>query len=85
MNRLRPLLARIIDPAQGAFVPKRWISKNIVLAQEVVHSFKSTKRRKGYVGFKLDFHKAYDCLEWDFILAALKALSFNQKSLQLIH
>ncbi len=33
VNRLRPLLARIIDPAQSAFVPKRWISENIVLAQ----------------------------------------------------
>ena len=37
------------------------------------------------MGFKLDFHKAYNCLECDFILAALKALGFNQKSLQLIH
>ncbi len=63
VSRLRPLLHRIIDPAQAAFVPNRWITENMVLAQEVVHSFKKSKKRKGSVGFKIDFHKAYDSLE----------------------
>lgn len=85
VNRLRPLLAKIIDPAQSAFVPKRWITENVVIAQEIVHSFKNTKKKKGFVGFKLDFHKAYDSLEWNFIMAVLKALGFNQYSSQLIH
>lgn len=75
---MRPLLAKIIDPAQAAFVPKRLIAENVVLAHEVVHSFKQTKRKKGYVGFKLDFHKAYDCLEWDFIITSLRTFGFSQ-------
>ena len=63
VNRLRPLLSRIIDPSQSTFVPNRWIIENVLVVQEVVHSFKKSQRKKGFVGLKLDFHKAYDCLE----------------------
>ena len=35
--RLRQILPKLIDPAQAAFVPERWIAENVVLAQEVVH------------------------------------------------
>ena len=85
VNRLRPLLAKIIDPAQSAFVPNRWIAKNVALAQEVVHSFRKTKKKNGYVGFKLDFHKAYDRLEWNFIITVLRTLGFDQAVINLIH
>ena len=45
--RLRPLLAKLIEPSQAAFVPDRWIAGNVVLAQEVLHSFNKIKRNKG--------------------------------------
>ena len=85
VNRLRPLLPKIIDPSQAAFVPGRWIGENVALAQEIVHSFKQSKKRKGSVGFKLDFHKAYDSLEWTFILRVLKVVGFDQKVINLIY
>ncbi len=83
--RLRPILPKLIDPSQTAFVPKRWIAENMVLAQEVVHSFNQMKRKKGYVGFKLNFKKAHDSLEWEFILSMLRAMGFDQKVIMLIH
>ena len=55
--RLRPLLDKLIDPAQVAFVPNRNIAENVLLAQEVVHSFSTTKKKKGFVGLKLDFQR----------------------------
>lgn len=85
VNRMRPLLSKIIDPSQAAFVLDRWIVENMILAQEVVHSFKNMKRKKGFVGFKLDFHKAYDCLEWEFITTVLEALGFDHWFINLIH
>lgn len=84
MNHLRPLPSRLIDPAQAAFVPNRSISENVVLAQEIVHSFKNMKRKRGYVGVKIDFNKAYDKREWSFLEAVLKAFGFNVKVVGLI-
>ncbi len=46
VNRLRPLLPKIIEPTQTAFVPGRWIIENVVLAQEIVHCFSQSKRKK---------------------------------------
>ena len=85
VSRLRPFLHRIIDPAQAAFVPNHWITENVVLAQEVVHSFKKSKKRKESVGFKIDFHKAYDSLEWDFIYKVLAMVGFDRNFIGLIH
>uniref|UniRef100_A0A2N9G7V8 Reverse transcriptase domain-containing protein n=1 Tax=Fagus sylvatica TaxID=28930 RepID=A0A2N9G7V8_FAGSY len=79
------LIPKRLDPSQTAFVPKRWIAENMVLAQEVVHSFNQMKRKKGYVGFKLNFKKAHDSLEWEFILSMLRAMGFDQKVIMLIH
>ena len=59
VNRIRSILSKVIDPTQAAFVPHRWITKNVILAQEVVHNFKKKKRNYGLVGLKIDFHKAY--------------------------
>ena len=84
VNKLRPLLSQIIDSSQSAFVPNRWIIENVVLAQEVVHSFKQRKRKKGFMGLKLNFHKAYDYLEWEFICRVLMALGFDSAVVNLI-
>ena len=83
--RLRPLLDKLIDLAQVAFVPNRNIAENILLAQEVVHSFSTTKKKKGFMGLKLDFQKAYDRLEWPFLVQVLKNFGFHQKFINLIY
>ena len=85
VNRLRPLLSKIVDPAHVAFMPNRWITENMALAQEVVHSFKKTQKKKGFLGVKLDFQKAYDRLEWNFLIIVLKAFGFSAKFTSLIH
>ena len=78
VGRLRPFLDKMVDSAQVAFVPSRCITKNIVLAQEIVHSFRHMKRKKGFLGVKIDFQKAYDRMEWGFIQRVLKAFGFNE-------
>ena len=75
----------MIDPAQVAFVPHRWIAENVVIAQEVMHSFKKTKKKKGFLGIKIDFQKAYDRMEWKFLSLTLKAFGFSNKFTNLIH
>lgn len=84
VSRLRPLQDKLVDSSQVAFVPNRWITKNVVLAQEVIHSFKLMKRKRGYLGVKLDFKKAYDRMEWSFLDKVLRAYGFSDKVVHLL-
>lgn len=47
VNRLRPLLESIVGPFQSSFIPGRSTSDNIILAQEVISSMRSSKAKKG--------------------------------------
>ena len=85
INRLRPLLNKMVDPALVAFVPNRWINQNVVLAHEIVHSLKHTGKKKGYLGIKLDFQKAYNRMEWSFLMAVLRTFGFSSTFANLIH
>ena len=43
VSRSRPLLDKMVGSAQVAFVLNRCITENIVLAQEIVHSFREER------------------------------------------
>lgn len=47
VSRIRPFLLKLISPTQSAFIPDRWIMKNQVLVQELIHSFKTRKIKSG--------------------------------------
>jgi hypothetical protein len=76
-NRLKFLLSKIISHLQAAFVPKRNIQDNTVLAHELLHSFKSKRGKGGYMFLKLDMEKVFDRMEWNFLLAILEKLGFS--------
>ena len=69
-NRLLPLLGKIISPFQSAFIPGRSIHDNILLTHEIMHKFKKIKSKQTWVAVKIDMEKAYDRLEWHFIIQA---------------
>ena len=77
VNRMRPILQRLIHPCQSAFVPNRAIHDNILVAHEIMNKFRHYKGKKGFVALKIDMEKAYDRIEWDFLLACLRQLGFN--------
>ncbi|XP_028071512.1 uncharacterized protein LOC114273895 [Camellia sinensis] len=74
--RLRPLLEDLISPLQASFILGRRGVDNVVIVQEVVHSFKGKKGRIGNMLIILDLDKAYDRLEWSFILNVLRSFNF---------
>lgn len=78
VSKLRPLLDKIISPAQSAFIPNRWIVENQVIVQEILHSFKTRKTKPGLMAVKLDLQKAYDRVNWKFIQAVFLHLGFNE-------
>jgi len=63
-------LDEVISSNQGAFVPKRSIVENILLAQELVCNYHRTVG-KARCTLKIDLMKAYDSLNWDYVLHCL--------------
>ena len=67
MDHIKDILPSLIGVTQSSFVPKRQITDNVVVVQEVLHSMNIRKNKKGIIMIKLDLKKAYDRLNWDFI------------------
>lgn len=68
-----------MSPFQAAFVPGRSIQENVILGQEVLHTMKTKKGRRGMFALKLDMKKAYDRMEWGFILQVVRAFGFGER------
>ncbi|CAI0395768.1 unnamed protein product [Linum tenue] len=66
-NRLKPIMKHLISPRQSSFIPGRQTADNIIVLQEVLHSLRKRKGKKGGVVIKIDLEKAFDRLRWDFL------------------
>lgn len=60
---------------------RKWITKNIIVAQEVVHKVKKYKGKSGLTVAEVDIMKAYDSLEWGFLNLSLQAWGFFKEYL----
>ncbi|KAL2225170.1 UNVERIFIED_CONTAM: hypothetical protein Sindi_2980000, partial [Sesamum indicum] len=67
------LIPKIVSPCQTAFIPGRSIGDNIMLAQELFSRY-NQMRLPPRCALKVDIRKAYDTVEWDFLLAVLAAV-----------
>lgn len=56
------------------FIPERQITD---YSHEIMHTMKITKRKSGYMSLKLDPSKAFNRLEWSFIIRILTFFDFN--------
>lgn len=59
VQRLSPIMPRIISPTQSDFVPGWVVHDNVLLVQELVHDLNRHTRGNNVV-LKLDMVKAYD-------------------------
>jgi hypothetical protein len=73
--RLEPVAARIIHKSQTVFIKGRNIMNNVLALHEILHETK-LKRKVGVV-LKLDFEKAYDKVNWSFLLQCLNKSDFS--------
>lgn len=78
-TRLAHILPKVIDEQQSGFIKGRSIHDTIALAQEMLHDL-DRKVYGGIVVFKFDMSKAYDRVEWRFLLKAMKVMGFSEKS-----
>jgi hypothetical protein len=74
-TKLDPIAHRIISQNQTAFIKGRFILDGALALQEIIHEMKSKKL--GGILLKLDFEKAYDRVNWDFLTEVLRAKGFD--------
>lgn len=80
VNRLKPLLPKLIAQEQGAFVEGRSILENVLLAQELLHSIERASVANGGMVVKVDMERAYyDRLRWDYLVEVLWKYGFSEK------
>ncbi|KAL2243995.1 UNVERIFIED_CONTAM: hypothetical protein Sindi_0517500 [Sesamum indicum] len=72
VQKLSRVLDKLSNPCQAAFVPSRSIGDNIMLAHELFNQVRLPPR----CALKVDIRKAYDTVEWDFLLAVLHMFGF---------
>ncbi|KAJ9562228.1 hypothetical protein OSB04_007388 [Centaurea solstitialis] len=76
VERIKPVLNQLVSKSHSAFIPGRRISDNIMLAHELVSGYhKSVGPPR--CAFKIDIRKAYDMVDWNFIIAMLNGMGFH--------
>jgi len=75
-RRQNPLLPKLVSENHSGFVKGRLITDNVLLAQEVIHGIPQANKG-GNMVIKLDMAKAYDKLDWNFLMAVLRKFGFS--------
>jgi hypothetical protein len=74
-RRIKPLLSKAISMEQFGFLEGRQIHEAVGVAQEGLHSLKTT-RSKGEI-LKIDLSKAFDRVNWTYIRLLLTHIGFH--------
>jgi hypothetical protein len=76
-NRVTEVAHKVVRPTQTAFMPGRHILEGVVVLHETIHELQ--RKKMNGVLLKLDFEKAYDKVNWDFLQQALRMKGFDPK------
>jgi hypothetical protein len=64
-GRLKQVLGKIISKVQSAFIPDRQILDGVLVVNELIDLAK--RRKDNCLFFKVDFERAYDTVNWQFL------------------
>ena len=76
-NRLKNVVGKVVSKAQGAFVEGRQILDAVLIANEAIDSV--LKNNENGILCKLDIKKAYDNVDWFFLLRVMHKMGFREK------
>ncbi|KAK9921034.1 hypothetical protein M0R45_029564 [Rubus argutus] len=83
-DRLGLIASRIVSPNQSAFIQGRSIVDPILLTSECVNLL-DNKCKHGNVAVKFDISKAFDTIDWEFLLRVLRCFGFSSTFVNFIH
>ena len=76
-NRLKKVIGKVVSLDQNAFVMGRQILDASLIANEVIES-RQKRKEKGLI-CKLDIEKAYDNINWHFLMKVMQKMGFGSK------
>lgn len=76
-RRLQQVMGYLVGPHQSSFIQGMQILDGALIAGEVIDSCK--KNKKEAIILKLDFHKAFDSVSWEFIDWIMRQMKFPEK------
>jgi mannosylglycoprotein endo-beta-mannosidase len=76
-NRLAPVLDDIVSICQSAFIKRRCIQDNFLYVQNTVKRLQKLKIPALFM--KLDIQKAFDTINWSYLLEVLRALGSGER------
>lgn len=83
VNRMKSVLPVLISEYQHDFIPGRYIEDKVLLSHELIQVI--CKKKMSLASIKLDMSKAYDRVNWVFLLKVLKAYGFSAHWIGRIH
>uniref|UniRef100_A0A803P912 Reverse transcriptase n=1 Tax=Cannabis sativa TaxID=3483 RepID=A0A803P912_CANSA len=78
-GRMKHSLHQAISEVQSAFVGGRLIQDNAIIEYESLHCMKTRRFGNGKkMALKLDMSKAYDRVEWSFLMTMMRGLGYDE-------
>ena len=77
VNRLKKVVGKVVSEAQNAFVEAREITNVSLIANELIDHWQK-QREKGVI-CKLDIEKAFDNINWQFLMKVMRCMGFVSK------
>lgn len=74
-KHLSKVVESVISENQSVFIGGRQIMEGIIILNEAIHEVK-WRKKKCFI-FKIDFEKAYDSVNWDFLDEMMALLHFD--------
>ena len=82
-RRLQKVLNKIISSSQAGYIKKRFIGHNIRLIEDLI-DYADHLNKEASIIF-LDFKRAFDSIEWNFIFETLKRFNFGNDFIKWIY
>lgn len=76
-NRIKKVMGSIIHETQSAFLAGRYILDGPLIINEILSWAKKTE--KDFFLLKIDFEKAYDNVNWGFLISMMKQMNFPDR------